>query len=75
MSHWNPKKRILLENPGVVRDITALQKALCQVWDKPVHLETVVDYLLQSFRHANNQEASLEFSDFTPRPKQVFPNE
>jgi hypothetical protein len=72
MTYWNPKKRILLENPGVVRDISGLQKAMCEFWDRKVPLETVIDYLLKSYRHANDREASLEFSDFVARVPQVF---
>lgn len=72
---WKPRKRILLENPGVVRDILAIQKVIRDYWDPTTSLAEVVDYLLQSYRHANDREASLEFRDFHPRITKVFPDD
>ena len=72
---WKPRKRVLLENPGVVREISSIQKALSEYRDAPVTLEEVVDYLLQSYYHANERESSMEFQGFIPRLRKVFADE
>lgn len=69
---WKPRKRLLLENPGVVRDLTEIQKAMSEYLGRKVTLEVVVDYLLQSYRHTNEKEASLEFDNFGARPQTIF---